>query len=61
MAALKYTLGDYVVLLDDDGQCPVDRTFDLISQLDNGYDIAVAKYKKRRKVRLKTSAVLLTE
>jgi undecaprenyl-phosphate 4-deoxy-4-formamido-L-arabinose transferase len=47
MVGIKHASGDYVVLLDDDGQCPVDRVFDLISPLEVGYDIAVAKYRKK--------------
>ena len=47
MAALKRITGDYVVLLDDDGQCPVDKVFELITPLLNGNDIAVAKYPKK--------------
>lgn len=44
MAAFALVTGDYVICLDDDGQCPVDRLWDLIEPLNNGYDIAVAKY-----------------
>ena len=36
--------GDIIVSLDDDGQSPVDRTFDLIAKIDEGYDVVYARY-----------------
>ena len=44
MAGFSYATGDIIVNLDDDGQCPMDRLWELIAPLDNGYDIAIAKY-----------------
>ncbi|MBQ3417890.1 MAG: glycosyltransferase [Ruminococcus sp.] len=58
MAAIRYASGDYVVFLDDDGQCPIDKVFELIAPLEGKYDIAVAKYKKRHKVHSKISEAL---
>lgn len=48
MAAFGVVTGDYVICLDDDGQCPVDHLWELIEPLDNGYDIAVAKYPSKK-------------
>ncbi len=48
MAAFAYVKGDYVVCVDDDGQCPVDKLWDLIEPLENGYDMSVAKYPKKK-------------
>lgn len=44
MAGFNYAEGDYVVSVDDDGQCPVDKLFDLIQPLKEGYDASIAKY-----------------
>ncbi len=48
MAAFSLTQGDYVVCVDDDGQCPVDKLWELLEPLDNGYDMSVAKYPKKK-------------
>ncbi len=45
MAGLSFASGKYIVFLDDDFQCPVDRIWDLLAPLDEGYDISVAQYK----------------
>jgi undecaprenyl-phosphate 4-deoxy-4-formamido-L-arabinose transferase len=44
MAGLSFVSGDYIVNLDDDGQCPIDRLWDLIDGLDAGNDVVMAKY-----------------
>ena len=44
MAGMFYSTGDYVVLLDDDGQCPTDRLWELMQPLSEGYDVSYAKY-----------------
>lgn len=44
MAGLYYSTGDYVVILDDDGQCPTDKVWELLKPLDEGYDVSYAKY-----------------
>lgn len=48
MAGYAYVTGDIVVNLDDDGQCPLDRLWDLLAPVENGYDIAIAKYEKKK-------------
>ena len=47
MASLRFATGDYIVCLDDDGQCPLDRTFDLIAPLEDA-DVAIAAYSKKK-------------
>lgn len=37
--------GDYVVSLDDDGQAPLESLNDLISKLEEGYDVVYAYYR----------------
>lgn len=44
MAGYSVAKGDVIINLDDDGQCPMDKLWDLIQPLNNGYDISVAKY-----------------
>ena len=44
MAGMSKVTGDYVILMDDDGQCPMDKLWDLIKPLENGHDVAIAKY-----------------
>lgn len=46
MAGLSEITGDYVVIIDADGQCPVPNLWDLINELENGHDVALAKYKE---------------
>lgn len=45
MAGLSHTSGDEIVFLDDDFQCPVDRLWDLLEPLNQGYDVSFAQYK----------------
>ncbi|MGB4610433.1 MAG: glycosyltransferase [Saccharofermentanales bacterium] len=40
--------GEIVTILDDDGQCPMTRFWDLIKPLAEGYDISMAKYPKKK-------------
>ncbi len=44
MAGYSVVLGDIIVNLDDDGQCPMNKLWDLIEPLQNGYDISIARY-----------------
>ncbi len=44
MAALGVSKGDYVVCLDDDGQTPADEVGKLLAALDEGADVAYARY-----------------
>lgn len=53
MCGCHYTTGDYVVFVDDDQQCPMDRMWDLLDPLlkdaknGGGYDVAIARYPKK--------------
>ena len=44
MAGLRYSDGDYVVCLDDDGQTPADEAGKLLGSLEEGYDAVYARY-----------------
>ncbi len=48
MAGLRYSDGDYVVCLDDDGQTPADEVDKLINKLEEGYDAVYAKYEHKQ-------------
>lgn len=52
LAACARVTGDYVVLLDDDGQCPTKNTWNLIDALDDA-DIAVADYPQKKETKWK--------
>ena len=53
MAGLSNVTGDYVVMMDDDGQCPMDRLWDLVKPLEEGHDISVAKYPQYKQSKYK--------
>lgn len=44
MAGYSVTNANIIVNLDDDGQCPIDKLWELIEPLNNGYDISIARY-----------------
>lgn len=44
MAGLSYAAGEWIVFLDDDGQCPMDRLWDLLEPLQKDYDVSFAQY-----------------
>ncbi len=53
MAGYSVAKGDIIVNLDDDGQCPIDKLWELIEPLNNGYDISIAKYPVKKQSLLK--------
>lgn len=53
MAGMANSTGDYIVLMDDDGQCPMNNLWKLIEQLEKGHDIAVAKYPEKKQSKFK--------
>ncbi len=44
MAGLRFSDGDYVICLDDDGQTPAQEADKLLEKLEEGYDAVYAKY-----------------
>lgn len=48
MAGLNYAKGDYVVVMDDDGQCPMDKFWLLFDPIQKGHDVAIAEYPERK-------------
>ncbi|MBP5586243.1 MAG: glycosyltransferase [Lentisphaeria bacterium] len=53
MAGLNSTSGDIVIVMDDDGQCPVERLWDLLEPLDHGFDVSIAKYPQHKQTLFK--------
>ncbi len=56
MAGFRMSKGDIVVILDDDGQCPMDKVYDLIAPLTgpSNYDVATAAYPVKKHSWFKT-------
>lgn len=48
MAALPYIKGDCAVYMDDDGQHPARGIFPLVEKITEGYDVAYAKFEKKK-------------
>lgn len=57
MAGFRYSCGNIVVYLDDDGQCPTNKIFDLIEPLSKGFDVSMADYGVKNSLNLKIGAV----
>ena len=53
MAGFRHSSGDVVIYLDDDGQCPVNKIFDLIEPLNNGVDVSMADYGVKKQSKFK--------
>lgn len=53
MAGFTYSSGEYIVTLDDDGQCPTNRLWELVDAVNNGYDAAVANFTIRQETAFK--------
>jgi len=53
MAGYSLVSGDVVVNLDDDGQCPVPELPRLLAKLDEGCDIAMARYTNKNEAAVK--------
>lgn len=48
LAGYKVVSGEVIVSLDDDGQCPVERTWDLVDALNENVDVAIARYPAKK-------------
>ena len=48
MAGFHYVTGDITVCLDDDGQTPAGEVDKLISKIEEGFDVAYAKYNHKK-------------
>lgn len=61
MAGLGNAHGDYIVVMDDDGQCPMDRFWDLMAPLTGEYDVSMADYPKREQSLFKDFGTLVNK
>ena len=59
MAGMNASTGEYVVLMDDDGQCPIDELEKLIKPLEEGHDVAIAKYRKYKQSLFKSFGTIV--
>lgn len=48
MAGMAEVNGDFIVLMDDDGQCPMNNLGMLVNELEKGHDVAIARYPKKK-------------
>ena len=48
LAGYSIVSGEYVVNLDDDGQCPVNELWRLLEPVENGFDVAFAGYPEKK-------------
>ena len=53
LAAFSIVKGDIVIGVDDDGQCPIDRLWDLLKPIEDGHDVSIAKYPKKKQTGFK--------
>lgn len=53
MATLRYASGDYMVCLDDDGQCPMSELWRLLEPIENGRDVSIARYPQKKQSKFK--------
>lgn len=61
MAGLGRAAGDYIVVMDDDGQCPMDRFWDLLAPLEGEYDVSMADYPERKQSLFKDFGTLVNK
>ena len=54
MCGLTAATGDYMVVLDDDGQNPPCEAHKLIEEIEKGYEVVFAKYHKKKDTAFKT-------
>lgn len=53
MAGMGKATGDYIVLMDDDGQCPMENLWKLLKPLEEGHDVSIAKYPSYKQTKFK--------
>lgn len=48
IAGIHYVTGDYIVFLDDDGQCPIVHLQEMLKPLTEEWDVSIARYNKKK-------------
>lgn len=61
MAGLNNALGDYVVIMDDDGQCPMNCFWKLFEPIEKGHDVSIAKYPERKQSAFKNFGTFINK
>lgn len=59
MAGLARMTGDVAIIMDDDGQCPMECLWELLAPLAGDADVSIAKYPERKQSRFKDGATWL--
>ncbi|MGN1327194.1 MAG: glycosyltransferase, partial [Clostridia bacterium] len=59
MAGMSEATGDYIVLMDDDGQCPMEKLWQLLKPLEDGHDVSIAKYSSYKQSIFKNLATIV--
>lgn len=59
MAGMSKATGDYVILMDDDGQCPMENLWKLIKPLEEGHDVSIAKYPSYKQSKFKSFGTIV--
>ncbi len=54
MCGCTHATGDYIVVLDDDGQNPPSEAHKLLDEIEKGYDVVFAKYHEKKDTLFKT-------
>ena len=61
MGGLHYAKGDYIVIMDDDGQCPMNEFWKLFQPLEEGHDVSIASYSERKQSKFKNFGTFINE
>lgn len=61
MAGVRFSTGDVIVFLDDDGQCPLEELGRLLAPLSQGADVAIARYGVKAQSLFKNFGSLVNE
>ena len=61
MAGLNNVTGDYIAMIDDDGQCPMDHLWEIIKPLEEGHDVCMAKYTKYKQSLFKSFGTVVNK
>lgn len=48
IASIPYIQGDVAVFMDDDGQHPIERIYELVDKIEEGYDLVSADFLKKK-------------
>lgn len=59
MAGMSVCSGDYIILMDDDGQCPMGNLWELIKPLEEGHDVSIAKYPSYKQSKFKSLGTIV--